>query len=708
MSRYRSGLFLLWILAPFLASAAPDLKFDVVTFCCNCAPDDSMCQSQFDHLNFPATNGHFIAMGSDAHRLELATNGNALAIYYDTLNVGSSTNSADQQASNINYYAVSGFTSLGPRPDWIVLNEISSGNWPSDATYRAWVRGVIHALKATYGYNVIIYSPFPNPGANGADWQALANDAYIGIENYLSGAEIQSHAFSVSYCQSQYQSSISSYTALGVPRAKLMLGEHFAQTTSGTGWGRSGVSSNDWDTAISVRSQAAQNVAFTGYLTYAWSKNAMLVSEDELIHFEDTYRTNLLPVNSGVTSPFIVLQPQSQIAPVGSDVSFLVFRAGTAPTTFQWRVNGANIPGATGSVLNLTNIQVTDAANYSVVLSNSAGTVISSNAFLDVRVPDAVAFDPFTPATTTYSPGAPLIAQTNAVGQGWTQAGPTNANQPVVQSGSLIFGGLAASSGNSVRFGGNGISARFNLGTNSASGTWYYSFVTRIADITGLSSGGVFWAAFNNSAGFQNTTPTIVGTRVLTRSATGGFNIGLDKSSGSAASFVFATNTFTTNDTIFIVGSYTFNSATTSDDLSQLWVNPPASTFGLAAAPPATLTNSSGNDISQIASFVLFNRNAAEPAVIIADDVRVGTSWASVTPPAESSSVPALSISVLGSTNVLSWSTNSPGYVLESSAAIAPASWSPVVVPVYTINDSFVVTNVTANTTTFYRLRRPQ
>src|SRR3954467_6128929 len=83
----------------FIATATPDQKFDVVTFCCGC--DASICQAHFDHLNFPTTNGHYIAMGSDAHRFELATNGNALAIYYDTLNVGSSTNSGAQQATNI-------------------------------------------------------------------------------------------------------------------------------------------------------------------------------------------------------------------------------------------------------------------------------------------------------------------------------------------------------------------------------------------------------------------------------------------------------------------------------------------------------------------------------------------------------------------------------------------------------------------------------
>src|SRR6266581_1971059 len=232
----------------FVATATPDPKFDVVTFCCGC--DSSICQAHFDHLNFPTTNGHYIAMGSDAHRLELATNGNALAVYYDTLNVGYSTNSGSQQATSIDQYAVSLFTSTGPKPNWIALNEISSSLWQSDSAYRVWVHDVVHTLKTVFGYDVIVYSPFPNPGANNSDWQAVSADAWIGIENYLSGSEVVSQGFSVSYCQSQYQSSINSYTGRGVARSKLMLGEHFAQTTTGTSYGRAGVSSNDWDSVL--------------------------------------------------------------------------------------------------------------------------------------------------------------------------------------------------------------------------------------------------------------------------------------------------------------------------------------------------------------------------------------------------------------------------------------------------------------------------
>jgi len=692
------------------AVATPDLKFDVATFCCHCAPDDTFCQPQFDHLNWPTTNGHFIAMGGDTHRLELATNGNVLAIYYDTFNVAYSSNSAVQQAALIQKYATNGFTSTGPRPDWIVLNEISSGLWQTDAAYRTWAAGVVRELKTNFGFNVILYAPFSNPANSSADWQAVAANAWIGIENYLDGAQIKAQGYSVNWCQGQYQSSITSYTNRGVPRAKLMLGEHFAQTTSGTVWGRSGITSNEWDQAIAARSQAAINVAFSGFLTYAWAKNAMLVSDEELVHFEDTYRTHPLPYLTPVTAPYIILQPQSQTAPEGSDVLFTVYRAGIAPMNFQWRFKGTNIAGATNFSLSLTNISVANHGIYSVALSNSAGTLVSSNAFLNVHIPPPLAHEPFVPAITTYAVGENLIGQTNAAGQRWTQAAPDSGltNQPVILGGNLVGGGLAGVRGNSVKFGGNGASARFNLGTNSAVGPWYFSLLARLTDLTGLSATGVFWAGFNNSSGSQTTTPTSVGTRVVTKAASGGFQIGLDKTSGQTGAFVFSPTVFTTNDTLFLVGCYTFNPGTTNDDVSQLWINPPAASFGLANPPPATLTSTATNDISQIASFVLFNRNAAEPAQLIADEIRVGQSWASVTPPAAVISPPLLNILRTGSNVALSWTTNAEGYVLESAPDLNSNPWSPVTGAVYVSGAEFMMTNGIGTASRYYRLNQPQ
>ena len=76
---------------------------------------------------------------------------------------------------------------------------------------------------------------------------------------------------------------------------RLILGEHFAQSTAGNGYGRDGAAYADWDSAIVARSTAAHNLNFNGYITYAWGKNGMLVSDAELIHFEQTYLAQTLP-----------------------------------------------------------------------------------------------------------------------------------------------------------------------------------------------------------------------------------------------------------------------------------------------------------------------------------------------------------------------------------------------------------------------------
>jgi len=283
-----------------LAHAVADRRFEIVTFCCPCSPDDHMCQTQFDHLNW-ATNasrpdGHFLAMGSDTHRPEIKANGNFLAAYYNDLNTGWTTMTGAQKADDIeNNYVIALFTSTGVKPTWLILNEISAGTWPGNQTYRTWVGDLVQRLKNTYGHEVILLSPFGNPGANDADWQRVSTYAYIGIEKYLSGQEINANGNSISWCQNLYQGSKTSYMNRGVASSKLYLVEHFGQTLTDTGWGRSGCSYAGWDNAIHVRSVAAHNVAFAGYVSYAWAKNAMLVSDTDLIHFEDTYQAQIVP-----------------------------------------------------------------------------------------------------------------------------------------------------------------------------------------------------------------------------------------------------------------------------------------------------------------------------------------------------------------------------------------------------------------------------
>ena len=82
--------------------------------------------------------------------------------------------------------------------------------------------------------------------------------------------------------------------------------------------------------------------------------------------------------------PAITLQPQSRTIKQGADAAFTVVATGTPAPGYQWRFNGTNIAAATTSTYMRTNVQPADAGSYSVVVSNSQGTVISSNAPLTV------------------------------------------------------------------------------------------------------------------------------------------------------------------------------------------------------------------------------------------------------------------------------------------------------------------------------------
>jgi len=80
---------------------------------------------------------------------------------------------------------------------------------------------------------------------------------------------------------------------------------------------------------------------------------------------------------------------------VGQTATFSVTATGTAPLHYQWRKNGVNISGATNS--SYTTPQTVAADNgslFSVVVSNSGGSVTSHNATLTVRIPPTITTQP--------------------------------------------------------------------------------------------------------------------------------------------------------------------------------------------------------------------------------------------------------------------------------------------------------------------------
>lgn len=79
-------------------------------------------------------------------------------------------------------------------------------------------------------------------------------------------------------------------------------------------------------------------------------------------------------------APSITTQPSGLVVIPGATATFAVAATGTGPLSFQWRRNGADLLGATNSVLTLNNVSGADAGDYSVVVSNAAGNVTSANA----------------------------------------------------------------------------------------------------------------------------------------------------------------------------------------------------------------------------------------------------------------------------------------------------------------------------------------
>jgi uncharacterized repeat protein (TIGR03803 family) len=95
------------------------------------------------------------------------------------------------------------------------------------------------------------------------------------------------------------------------------------------------------------------------------------------------------------SAPQIIMQPANQTAWPGGAVTFFVTVAGASPFSYQWQRNGTNlangvgISGATGRILTLTNLTVANAGTYSVVVSNSLGSVAGTGALLTVLFPPA-------------------------------------------------------------------------------------------------------------------------------------------------------------------------------------------------------------------------------------------------------------------------------------------------------------------------------
>jgi hypothetical protein len=89
-------------------------------------------------------------------------------------------------------------------------------------------------------------------------------------------------------------------------------------------------------------------------------------------------------VNGLLEVPVLTTQPAGQTVVSGNTVSLGVAATGTG-LTYQWRKDGVDIPGATGSSYTVANAQPSHSGSYTVVVSNANGGVTSNAATLTVQ-----------------------------------------------------------------------------------------------------------------------------------------------------------------------------------------------------------------------------------------------------------------------------------------------------------------------------------
>ncbi|HYG34781.1 MAG TPA: immunoglobulin domain-containing protein [Clostridia bacterium] len=85
--------------------------------------------------------------------------------------------------------------------------------------------------------------------------------------------------------------------------------------------------------------------------------------------------------------PEFTMQPADATVLPGDRINFWAYANGSPYPTYQWQFQGANLMDETNSSLEITNISPSQAGEYRLVASNSAGSVTSRVAVVTVKTP---------------------------------------------------------------------------------------------------------------------------------------------------------------------------------------------------------------------------------------------------------------------------------------------------------------------------------
>lgn len=233
-------------------------------------------------------------------------------------------------------------------------------------------------------------------------------------------------------------------------------------------------------------------------------------------------------------------------------------------------------------------------------------------------------------------------SDTGEVPTGWTTLG-SGSNNDYVTTGTLSLDGLAESAGGKWTHD-NSTSQLYHRDFSStplATGeTVYYSLILQVNNITGLKVPGtgntdyaLLGLSTNSVTAFSNLASNTVGIRQDPDDAAK-FKLLLGNQFRlNTEANVYEPTSFALGEQILIVASFT-RGTTTSNGTANFWINPDTATFGESTVPAASVTMTSNN--TAIQSFLIATAGSGQasnyPASWSMDELRIGNTWADVTP----------------------------------------------------------------------------
>lgn len=135
------------------------------------------------------------------------------------------------------------------------------------------------------------------------------------------------------------------------------------------------------------------------------------------VYVGDYYNARVNVFAYSALEPLMYQSPTNQVVPAGAILRLDAGVFGAQPLDFEWRFNGAAIPGSISSELTISNAPLSASGAYSVSASNSLGSVGSSGATISVL-----------PAVVTTLPVSGITATSVVLyGSFWVGSHPTTA-----------------------------------------------------------------------------------------------------------------------------------------------------------------------------------------------------------------------------------------------------------------------------------------